>query len=487
MTAESLITTALGRAPTFNEKDGHKTTRISVGDLSALLQIKLKKRLRWNLLLNVIELDGVEMPGEAVELFYVLLSEIGYEVREKPARDALIRAARLNEYNPALEYFEAIFNMETIDPIDLDQVATDYLGTDDPLYDAMLAATLIGLVQRTFEPGSKFDNLCTLHGRQGIKKSSFWKAIASPAWFIDTAQPNRKECLQAIHSCLIFEMAELDSVTSAKATGEVKALLSSATDSYQLPYGKSVRKFPRRSIMVATGNKKGVLRDDEHRRFWIIDLPHRLESGQEIDVDRVIADRDRIMRAAVLAYRAGRQPFLPREQQLESERRNRGFEVEHPFSDLLATWVLDHSRGGFTTKQAIQDSGCRGQFDKIEQRDLQDASRILRRLGYYRTTHPERTFDNKRIWFAEEVNAKNFRQWGQQPGGTGASGNDDNPVASDSPAKVADAEDLPQASPSLFEKGEEVIRRGGPTTQLLGNGVRRVAHEIQPLNLNCRF
>ena len=154
MTAESLITTALGRAPTFNEKDGYKTTRISVGDLSALLQTKLKKRLRWNLLLNVIELDGVEIPGEVVELFYVLLSEIGYEVREKPARDALIRAARLNEYNPALEYFEAIFNMETIDPIDLDQVATDYLGTDDPLYDAMLAATLIGLVQRTFEPGS---------------------------------------------------------------------------------------------------------------------------------------------------------------------------------------------------------------------------------------------------------------------------------------------------------------------------------------------
>ena len=137
MTAESLITTALGRAPTFNEKDGHKTIRISVGDLSALLQIKLKKRLRWNLLLNVIEMDGVEISGEVVELFYVLLSEIGYEVREKPARDALIRAARLNEYNPALEYFEAIFNMETIDPIDLDQVATDYLGTDDPLYDVV--------------------------------------------------------------------------------------------------------------------------------------------------------------------------------------------------------------------------------------------------------------------------------------------------------------------------------------------------------------
>jgi hypothetical protein len=33
---------------------------------------------------------------------------------------------------------------------------------------------------------------------------------------------------------------------------------------------------------------------------------------------------------------------------------------------------------------------------------------------------PERTFDNKRIWFADEVKAKNFRQWGQQPSGTGA-------------------------------------------------------------------
>lgn len=142
---------------------------------------------------------------------------------------------------------------------------------------------------------------------------------------------------------------------------------------------------------------------------------------------------------------------------------------------------------GFTTKQAIQDSGCKSQFDKIEKRDLQDASSILRRLSFYRTTHPERTFDNKRIWFAEDVTPRTSANGVQQPGGTGFSGYEDDPLASDSPAKVADAEDLPQASPSLFEKEEESIRRGGPAPQLLGNGVRRVEHGIQPLNLDCRF
>ena len=92
------------------------------------------------------------------------------------------------------------------------------MDTKDDLYDAMLRATLIGAVARTFNPGCMFKTALVFKGGQDIGKSSVVRNLASPDWVCDTSQDNDKDFKMAIHSTWIYELAELDSITSKAHT-----------------------------------------------------------------------------------------------------------------------------------------------------------------------------------------------------------------------------------------------------------------------------
>ena len=405
-------------------KGKEESTRsdLKAGDLSLLLRQHLGSRLRWNLLQNRIELDGIHVSPAHVELLHVDLSEYGYNIGKEAAIDAFRRVALLNQFNPVEEYLKHISASSAITPIDLERVATEYLGSKDPLYDSMLAATLVGAVARTFEPGCKFDTCLVLKGGQGVGKSSTVKALASPDWLNDTTQPKEKETLQAIHGCWVMEFAELDSLTTKREAGAVKALLSSSVDKYQLPYGRAIEERPRRSIMIGTCNRDDFLKDDTgSRRFWVIDLHHDFASGTVIDVDRITTDRDRIWKAAVLAYRAGRQCWLSSDEQSESDRRNGSFEQEHPWESRIAQWLNRNTPQGFTTEECLIDSEIKPCHDTIQVRDLQDAAKVLTRLGYKRTPHQVRRYSNKRVWFpaSDASDLKEKPERPQNPAGGG--------------------------------------------------------------------
>jgi predicted P-loop ATPase len=206
-----------------------------------------------------------------------------------------------------------------------------------------------------------------LRGPQGIFKSTTWRTLASPDWFNDTPQANEKDLKLAIHTCWIYELAELDAVTGRKEAAEVKAVLSSPVDNFRPPYARVSEKHPRRSIMVATCNRDDFLRDETgSRRFWVIEVKN------PINTDGLRDDRDRIWRAAVLAHRDGRQPFLSTHDQVESERRNLGYAPEHPWLGLLLRW-MPSAPVEFTSDQALTRSGCVGD-GRIERGHLFEAA-----------------------------------------------------------------------------------------------------------------
>lgn len=363
------------------------------GELSLQLRAVLGDRLAFNELTLSPELDYQPIPTHEVEGLYVALSERGWKIDKRKAIDALMRVARLNSYHPVVTYLETIEVDHGIEPIDLATVARDYLGTADRLYDEMLAATLIGAVARVMDPGCKFDTCCVLKGDQGTFKSTTWRTLAAPAWFCDTPQENDKDLRLAIGTTWIYELAELDTLTSRRESGAVKALLSSPTDTFRPPYGGAMVSYPRRSIMVGTCNRDDFLRDETGaRRFWIIEI------RRPVDTEKILADRDRIWRAAMLAYRSGRRPILSTEWQLESERRNSGYTPEHPWLAMVARW-LPKAPEAFTMDQALILSGCRleGQIRKSDEGDM---APILKALGCKRDKHQTRTGDGSRprLW-----------------------------------------------------------------------------------------
>ena len=108
-----------------------------------------------------------------------------------------------------------------------------------------------------------------------------------------------------LHSAWITEYAELDSMTTKRQAGEVKAFLSQSTDIFRVPYGKVTEKFPRRGIVVGSTNRTEnfLLDDTGSRRFWII--PTTCTMKDPIRSDLVKATRDNIWAGAYAAYKAG--------------------------------------------------------------------------------------------------------------------------------------------------------------------------------------
>jgi len=362
------------------------------GPLAIRLRVELSGRLRFNMLTLKPELDGLEILSHCLDELYIALSERGWKIEQKKAVDALLRVARENAYHPVVQYLEHIEQDTGIVPANLDTLATTYLGTTDPLYDQMLAATLIGAVARAMDPGCKVDTCCVLRGPQGFWKSTAWRTLASPDWFCDTPQASEKDLKLAIHTCWIYELAELDAVTGRKEAAEVKAVLSSPVDHFRPPYARVSEKHPRRSIMVATCNRDDFLRDETgSRRFWVIEVNKPIEASGLIDA------RDRIWRAAVLAYRAGRLPILSPASQAESERRNLGYAPEHPWHAMLLRW-MPSAPAEFTSDQALIGAGCVGE-NRIERRHHNELAPLLRGLGFERDKHQTRAEDGQRPRF----------------------------------------------------------------------------------------
>jgi predicted P-loop ATPase len=351
------------------KKDDDETKSLKSGQLSLMLRHKFGSRLRFNLLTKNIEVDGDVLSVDEFEGKHVALSELGWEIASTACRDAICYAAKQNTYHPIRDYLEWVAASD-VNPFDLDRVASYLIGTNDPLYDAMIAATLIGAVARIFEPGCKVDTCCVLKGMQGIRKSTFWKNLASPAWFCDTHQDDEKDWKLALHRCWFYEEQEIEYTIGRQAVGKLKGRLSSSSDLFRPPYGSTMADHPRQAIVVGSVNDDQFLKDPTgNRRFWVIDCPHNPKIGEVIDTAAVVEHRDAIWKAAVLAYRSGRLPLLSLEQQNESEARNGSYELENPYDAPLLRWFQRRRRTAepkwFTIDQAMEQAGTNPNQKKV--------------------------------------------------------------------------------------------------------------------------
>ncbi|MDC3183101.1 virulence-associated E family protein [Prochlorococcus sp. AH-716-B23] len=375
------------------------------GDLVELLIDNCRSRLSYNLLTLEPEFDRQTIPIDFIENLSTYLSLYGYKIGRDAAHSSLMVAAHQNNYHPVNLYLEKIEYLSSVKPIDIETIATDYLGTESNLYNQMLKMTLIAAVARVKNRGIKFDNCCVLVGKQGTGKSTFWRYLASDAFFADTWQPKLQDLAMILQRCWIFEIAELDRISpNSEKAATLKALLSSPIDTFRRPYGRSIGSYPRPSIMVSSCNRTDFLNDPTgSRRYWVINL-----EGKLINNKKVLQDRDRIWKAALLAYKEGMILDLEDKYKKEINIRNSNFEAEHPFYSRIEEWTnKEHNKYRFTTVQALVNSGCRND-EHVTDKDVKEAADCLRKLGYekkqyrfsgrkpYYWFHPEWSIEQKK-------------------------------------------------------------------------------------------
>ncbi|MCQ9341320.1 virulence-associated E family protein [Corynebacterium phoceense] len=189
-------------------------------------------------------------------------------------QDALAATAAARAFHPVRDYFKLLPPWDGIER--LDTLLVDYLGAKDTAYTrAVTRKTLVAAVRRTLRPGTKFDQVLTLVGPQGIGKSTIWAKLAGQ-WFSDDmtiSDMKDKTAAEKLAGNIIVEIAELAGMRKTEAES-VKAFISRTTDKFRPAYGRTVEVYPRECILVATTNATdGFLRDPTgNRRWWAVNV-----------------------------------------------------------------------------------------------------------------------------------------------------------------------------------------------------------------------
>ena len=172
----------------------------------------------------------------------------------------------------------------------------------------------LGVVWRTFEPGTKLDEIPVLAVGGGIGKSTF-PAIAVPQHIpglygsgLDlSSTPQRM-----VESILGKAIVEISEMVGAK-TGDmnrIKAFLSRLSDDgTRLAFKHTTEPLPRRCVMVGTADREQFLPYDPNLRRFV---PVVLNKGDARRVRTYMAkNRDRLWAEAVELYHKGVPAHLP--------------------------------------------------------------------------------------------------------------------------------------------------------------------------------
>ena len=173
---------------------------------------------------------------------------------------------------------------------------------------------LLATVTRTFEPGTKLDEMPVLIGRGGIGKSTALRYILPPdmpSLFSDSLNlaGTPQERAESMQGRAIVEASELAGATRADIAA-LKTFLSRIDDgNVRLAYRRNPELMLRRAIIVGTSDLQSPLPNDRNLRRW---APIYLTGGNPTKLRQYLDEnRDQLWAEAVKMYMDGKEARLP--------------------------------------------------------------------------------------------------------------------------------------------------------------------------------
>ncbi len=378
----------------WTEKDNPKP--LSAGRLADLLPANSFRYNELDLRAYVHTSSGWQRITDAdLDSAYVVLTGKGWKIGKDPVRDAVLHVARQTTVHPVREYLQRLKADPSITPYNLDDVAPKLFRASQPLHIAMVRKWLIGAVARALKPGCQMDYCLVLKGAQGLLKSTGLKALAGGELFTSSHAEQDKDFLLNVHSCWVYELAELESITGKRQSGALKNLITTATDVFRPPYGRTAERVDRQSVFCGTVNKEEFLRDDTgNRRFWVVPI----EGTEKLDRDAIAASRDAIWKAAVLAHEANELPMLPDDLEALSAAQNEQYNEQDAWVGMVRAWMdgqplhrwdperdpstkLFDPAGAFSSVEILYSAGLK-RTEAITRADEMRLGEVLRAMGF---------------------------------------------------------------------------------------------------------
>lgn len=236
---------------------------------------------------------------------------------------------------------------------------------------------LVSAVARIMKPGCKADHVLVAEGRQGIKKSTAIRTLASIPWFTDElADFGSKDAGMQMRGVWIIELGEMDHMSKTEVT-RIKAAVSRCVDRFRPPYGQRLVEAPRECVFVGTVNHKEYLKDETgNRRFWPVEC-------KAIDIDALAEDREQLWAEAVALFKGGEDwwiidPEVTKEAQAQQAERNES----DPWLEVLRDWIREYGENFETSEALVRGIGKRK--EDIREADSKRVRKCLEMMGYKR-------------------------------------------------------------------------------------------------------
>lgn len=273
--------------------------------------IEVKGKLPWS------RPDKYWREADEAQLYIYVADKYKVQFPENKFNKALTRAVDKRRFNPLADYLRQLPEWDGV--LRIDTLLVDYLGAEDtPYVRAVTRKTLIGAVQRVWEPGCKFDTVLVLDGKPGIGKSTLLRKLGGK-WFSDSlnlADTRDKTAAEKLQGVWIMEIGEMQGTRKADVD-VMKGFISRQVDEYRPAYGRVVERRPRTAIICGTTNSTtGFLRDTTgNRRFWPVNVNG---SGRLSVFDMTEETRSQIWAEAIVYATEGEDSFLDAEMEKEA-------------------------------------------------------------------------------------------------------------------------------------------------------------------------
>ncbi|NFN17315.1 hypothetical protein FDB52_05030 [Clostridium botulinum] len=252
--------------------------------------------LKYNLISKEAEATGsLSSTGDEliIDIQTICLS-YNLNINKDVVCDAILKISRMNQYNPFIDYLEVNKNSnhKLIEQIFNCIVINDEFANKRDTYLKYFTKWLMDLIsmsQNTIEKGLKSQGVLVLQGKQGGRKSTFFKKLMSNNfWFNGEANidPKNKDSIWQNTGYILVELSEFDGM-SKKDQESMKRFLTNDIDIYRVPYARCHEKHPRITTFCATVNPKDFLKDKTgSRRFWVIPIEKcDIEAMKQININ----------------------------------------------------------------------------------------------------------------------------------------------------------------------------------------------------------
>jgi predicted P-loop ATPase len=371
---------ALNRLEQYKDKQGNPTGQAKSSRRNIFLILTYDKRWKGRIWLNdfagALMIDDREYEDvDDTEIMLWLDQVYKMKVGTEGVKEMTVFVGNRNKKNPLQDWLKQKHWDKSARIHDWLIKATGCEDTE--LHREVGKRWLIQAIARAMTPGCKADCCLILIGKQGAKKSTLFRTLASTQFFADTpldiGSPN---AYTQIRRAWIYEVAELDSVRRS-ANSATKAFLSAQEDVYRPAYGRHAVTVKRHVCFAGTTNEAQFISDQSgSRRYWPVKVGN-------IDLEWVANNRDQLWAEALIEFHAGERWWLEDEASESLSEESEQYRHVDPWMERISDWLVSNA-SALTTRKILEE-GLKLEPNQMTRSAEMRIGEVMRDLGFERS------------------------------------------------------------------------------------------------------